>query len=133
MPHHYCWWEMVPGRSVTVGSTVRPGDLIFASAKVSVPSYILALIDGTNPGNSFPTVQTCLPAGICQNSSAEWIVERPVFPTGITPLSFFFNWSLANARRPRTEPRAASRLARTPPASPGWTLPTPTRWTGSRD
>jgi len=97
VPSYYSWWEMYPGNSVTVGSTVRPGDLISASVTVADgTSYTLSLTDSTTPANSFSTVQTCLPAGTCQNSSAEWIAERPAFQVGITPLSFFLNWSLTN-------------------------------------
>jgi hypothetical protein len=92
-PYYYSWWEMYPGNSVTVGSSVLPGDLIAASVTRSGASYTLALTDVSHPANSFSTVQAC---GACQDSSAEWIAERPAFPIGITPLAFFTGWTLAS-------------------------------------
>jgi hypothetical protein len=95
--YYYSWWEMYPGNSVTVGSTVRPGDLISASVTNSGTSYTLSLTDFNNPSNSFSTTQSCLPAGTCLNESAEWIAERPAFPIGITPLAYFNVWAPFNA------------------------------------
>jgi len=92
-PYYYTWWEMYPGDSFTVGSTVRPGDLISASVTRSGSSYTLSLTDHTTPGNSFSTVQTC-DTSTCLDQSAEWIAERPAFPIGITPLSTFTPWPL---------------------------------------
>jgi Peptidase A4 family len=94
VPTYFTWWEMFPGASVTVGSTVQPGDLISASVKRSGTSYTLTLVDFTTPGNSFSTVQSCT---TCENESAEWIAERPAFPIGITPLSFFRSWNVTRA------------------------------------
>jgi hypothetical protein len=92
LPYYFSWWEMFPGNSVTVGSTVQPGDRISASVNRSGTSYTLTLTDATTPGNSFSTVQTC---AICENDSAEWIAERPAFATtGITPLTFFRSWNV---------------------------------------
>ncbi len=91
VPYYYSWWEMFPGASVTVGSTVRPGDLISASVQRSGTNYTLTLADFTTPGNSFSTVQSCT---TCENDSAEWIAERPAFAIGITPLSFFRSWNV---------------------------------------
>jgi Peptidase A4 family len=82
---------MYPAALLTVGSTVRPGDLVSASVTRSGSSYTLSLTDRTTPGNSFSTVQTCA-TGTCLDQSAEWIVERPAFPIGITPLSSFSPW-----------------------------------------
>jgi hypothetical protein len=92
--YYYTWWEMYPGASVTVGSTVQPGDVIAASVERSGTSYTLALRDYTNPANSFSTVQSCT---TCTNESAEWIAERPAFPIGITPLAYFRNWTPVGA------------------------------------
>ena len=91
LPYYFSWWEMFPGGSVTVGATVRPGDLISASVKRSGTNYTLTLNDFTTPGNSFSTVQSCT---TCENDSAEWIAERPAFPIGITPLTFFRSWNV---------------------------------------
>ena len=92
--HDYTWWEMYPGGSVTVGSTVQPGDVISASVKRSGTWYTLSLTDFNNPANSFSTVQSCT---TCQNESAEWIAERPAFSIGITPLTFFRTWNPVRA------------------------------------
>jgi Peptidase A4 family len=89
--YYFTWWEMFPGGSVTVGSSVRPGDLISASVSRSGTSYTLAVKDASTPANSFSTVQSCTS---CQNDSAEWIAERPAFPIGVTPLSTFTTWNL---------------------------------------
>ena len=92
LPYYFSWWEMFPGNSVTVGSTVRPGDLISASVQRSGTNYTLTLTDATTQGNSFSTVQSCT---TCENDSAEWIAERPAFDTtGITPLTFFRSWNV---------------------------------------
>ena len=92
--YYYTWWEMYPGASLTVGSTVQPGDVISASVKRSGTSYTLSLTDFNNPANSFSTVQSCT---TCENESAEWIAERPAFPIGITPLTFFRTWNPVGA------------------------------------
>ena len=95
LPYYFTWWEMFPGGSVTVGSTVQPGDLISASVTRSGTNYTLALHDFTTPGNSFSTVQSCT---TCENDSAEWIAERPAFPIGVTPLSFFRSWNVRGSQ-----------------------------------
>jgi hypothetical protein len=94
VPTYFTWWEMFPGAAVTVGSTVRPGDLISASVQRSGTSYTLTLVDATTPGNSFSTTASCT---TCENDSAEWIAERPAFAIGITPLSFFRSWTVMRA------------------------------------
>ena len=93
LPYYFSWWEMFPGASVTVGATVQPGDLISASVKRSGTNYTLTLNDFTTPGNSFSTVQSCT---TCENDSVEWIAERPAFPIGVTPLSFFRSWNVTH-------------------------------------
>jgi hypothetical protein len=87
---YYSWWEMYPGGSVTVGSTVRPGDLISASVKRTGTNYTLSLTDLNHPANGFSTVQSCT---TCTNTSAEWIAERPAFSIGVTPLTYFTPWT----------------------------------------
>jgi hypothetical protein len=94
--YYYTWWELFPGASATVGSTVQPGDLISASVTRSGTSYTLSLSDSTTAGNGFSTTQTCA-AATCLDQSAEWIAERPAFPIGITPLSYFSAWTPFNA------------------------------------
>jgi hypothetical protein len=96
VPYYYSWWEMFPAGVVFVGSTVRPGDLIKASVTVSGGSnYTLSLTDATRPADSFSTVQSCAPA-VCQDSSADWLIERPEFSIGVCPLSTFSDWYLLN-------------------------------------
>jgi hypothetical protein len=95
-PYYYSWYELYPAASVTVGSTVRPGDIITASVTRSGSSYTLALTDHNSPANSFSTTATC-PTATCVDTSAEWIAERPAFPIGITPLSTFSPWVLFQA------------------------------------
>jgi hypothetical protein len=92
--YYYSWYELYPAGSVTVGSTVQPGDVISASVHRSGTSYRLSLTDFSNPANSFSTVQSCT---TCENESAEWIAERPAFPIGITPLTFFRSWNPVGA------------------------------------
>ena len=94
---YYSWWEMYPGGTVTVGSAVRPGDLIKAAVTESGGNYTLSVTDASRPSNSFSAVQACAPAGSCQDSSAEWIAERPAFPIGIAPLSVFTPWLVSSA------------------------------------
>jgi hypothetical protein len=96
-PSYYTVYEMFPNNIVVVGDTVRPGDLITASVTViNGTSYKLSLTDLGNPANSFYTTQSCLPAGTCQDSSAEWIAERPATNLGVAPLSIF-DWNPVNA------------------------------------
>jgi len=94
---YYTWWEMYPGGTVTVSSAVRPGDLIKAAVTESGGNYTLSVTDASRPSNSFSAVQACAPAGSCQDSSAEWIAERPAFPIGIAPLSVFTPWLVSSA------------------------------------
>lgn len=96
-PYYFSWWEMFPAPITVIGSTVRPGDRITASVTVSGGSnYTLSLTDATTPADSFSTVQTCQPT-TCQDSSAEWIIERPAFNIGVGPLSAFSNWNVLKA------------------------------------
>jgi type II secretory pathway pseudopilin PulG len=96
-PYYFSWWEMFPTGVTIVGSTVQPGDLITASVTVSGGSnYTLSLTDATRPADSFSTAQTCAPT-TCQDSSAEWIVERPAFNIGVGPLSLFSPWNVLKA------------------------------------
>jgi hypothetical protein len=91
---YFTWYEMYPAGTVTVGSSIRPGDKIAASIARTGSSYTLALTDSTRPANSFSVTQTC---STCQNESAEWIAERPAFAIGIAPLANYGSWTLTNA------------------------------------
>jgi peptidase A4-like protein len=92
--YYYTWWEMFPAGTVEVGATLRPGDLIHASVTRTGTSYTLAVTDYNDPSDSFSTSQTCT---VCTNTSAEWIAERPEFPIGITPLTYFSDWGVSRA------------------------------------
>jgi hypothetical protein len=59
-------------------------------------NYTLSLTDATHPADSFSTEQSCPPT-TCQDSSAEWIVERPAFNIGVGPLSLFPSWDVLKA------------------------------------
>jgi hypothetical protein len=92
--YYFTWWEMFPTGTVEVGPTLQPGDLISASVTRTGTSYTLAVTDYNDPSDSFSTVQTC---SVCENTSAEWIAERPEFPIGITPLTYFSDWGVSRA------------------------------------
>jgi hypothetical protein len=97
VPYYYSWWEMFPAGVVFVGSTVQPGDLIKASVTVSGGSnYTLSLTDVNHPADSLTTVQSCQPS-VCQDSSADWLIERPQFSIGVSPMSTFSGWRVSKA------------------------------------
>jgi hypothetical protein len=87
-PVYQSWYEMYPAASQTVGTLVKPGDHITASVVRSGTSYTLKLTDATTAGNNINVVSTCALA-TCKDESAEWIVERPAFSIGVTPLAQF--------------------------------------------
>jgi hypothetical protein len=91
---YYTWYEMYPAATITVGTSIRPGDKITASVARTGTSYTLALTDATRPANSFSVTKTC---STCQNESAEWIAERPAFAIGIAPLANYGSWTLNKA------------------------------------
>lgn len=81
------WWEMYPTNAVqVVGTTVKPGDKITSVVKRNGTSYTLTVKDKTTPANSFTRTETC---SSCQNSSAEWIAERPSGSGGLFSLPNF--------------------------------------------
>ena len=90
---YYTWYEMYPAGTVTVGSSLRPGDAIKASVVRTGTSYKLAVTDTTNSANSFTKTATCS-ATSCLDTSAEWIAERPAFSIGIAPLAHYSLWRL---------------------------------------
>lgn len=90
---YYTWYEMYPNATVSVGSSVLPGDKITAKVTRSGTNYTMAVTDSTTPVNSFSTVQSC-PAATCLDESAEWIDERPAFQIGVAPLAPTTSWTL---------------------------------------
>jgi Peptidase A4 family len=94
---YYTWWEMFPAGTVTVGTTLMPGDVISASVSRSGTTYTLSVQDSTNPANSFTRFASC--SVQCLDASAEWIAERPAFSTtGIAPLARYGTWKVTNAQ-----------------------------------
>jgi hypothetical protein len=91
--YYYTWYEMYPAGTVTVGTSLKPGDAIKASVIRTGTSYKLAVTDTTNTANSFTETTSC-PASTCLDTSAEWIAERPAFSIGIAPLADYVNWKL---------------------------------------
>jgi hypothetical protein len=95
--HYYTWYEMFPAASVTVGTTVRPGDHIAAAVSRSGTAYTLKLTDATTVGNSFTRSGSCA-ATTCKDQSVEWIAERPAFrTTGIVPFAQFTKVTISAA------------------------------------
>jgi hypothetical protein len=91
---YFTWWEMYPTAAIEVGNELHPGDRVAASVTRTGTQYTLALTDFTHPANSFSTTQTC---ATCQNTSVEWIAERPSFTIGLAPLADYGHWTLTKA------------------------------------
>jgi hypothetical protein len=85
---YFSWYEMFPKSTVEVGKTVKAGDKISASVSRKGSAYTLKLTDSTHSANSFTKTASCK-TSTCLDESAEWIVERPAFATGIVPLAQF--------------------------------------------
>jgi len=94
---YYSWYEMYPAGTVEVGTTVHPGDKILASVTRTGTSYKMSLLDSTTAGNNIGSTQTCALA-TCSDTSAEWIVERPAYGTGIVPLAQFSPITFSSSR-----------------------------------
>jgi Peptidase A4 family len=111
---YYVWYEMYPNATVQEGTLAcindnvdcpRPGDHISASVNVKPGAggennYTLSLTDYTTAGNNFTVTQQCL-ASTCQDSSAEWVIERPAVFIGadlpqILPLADFHHTGFTN-------------------------------------
>ncbi|MGH9030268.1 MAG: G1 family glutamic endopeptidase [Acidimicrobiales bacterium] len=86
---YYSWWEMFPGPTMVVGTSVAPDDQISASVTRSGTAYTLQLTDPTSLGNNIDQTENCALA-TCKDTSAEFIVERPDYQAvGLTPLARF--------------------------------------------
>jgi hypothetical protein len=93
-PTYYTWYEMYPAGTVTVGTTLLPGDKITATVSRSGTAYKLALTDSTRPADSFTKTATCA-LTTCLDTSAEWVAERPAFSIGVAPLADYASWKLS--------------------------------------
>ncbi len=93
--YYYTWYEMFPGAGVEERQ-VQPGDSLNAIVGHRGATYTLSVIDHTS-GRNFTAHRTCAVA-ICDDSSVEWIVERPAMATtGIMPLSDYSTVHLSAA------------------------------------
>jgi hypothetical protein len=98
---YYTWWEMYPTNAEqNVGDTVKPGDVITSTVKRSGQSYTLTVTDATTSGNSFSTTQTC--SATCDDTSVEWIAERPSFSIGIAPFVDQGTWKPTSTTEEQT-------------------------------
>jgi hypothetical protein len=96
-PTYFTWYEMAPANTVEVGKALRPGDQIAARVLRRGKRYTLSLADATHPANGFSVKQKCA-VSVCNATSAEWICERPTYPTtGIAPLASYSTWTLQDA------------------------------------
>jgi Peptidase A4 family len=96
-PTYFTWYEMAPAATIEVGKAVRPGDKITARVLRKGTKYTLSLADATRPANGFSVTRTCK-LSVCNATSAEWICERPAYPTtGIAPLARYSTWRLLDA------------------------------------
>lgn len=108
-PYYFAWYELYPQATVVAGSSQclndnigcpQPGQTVTASVQATpgrgVNSYRLSLVDQSSPSNNIDTSATC-PSSTCYDDSAEMIVERPEYPTGITPLADFTRTGFWNA------------------------------------
>jgi Peptidase A4 family len=94
-PIYFTWYEMFPNGTTEVGTTLKPGDKISASVTRTGTSYALKLTDSTTSGNNISVTKTCALA-TCKAASAEWISERPSFPTGIVPQAHYNAYKLTS-------------------------------------
>ena len=83
-PFYGVWWEMYPSNTIQIAGGLTPGDSITGSVVRSGTAYTLAVVDHTNPANSFTEKTTCA-LSTCLDTSAEWIHERPGYSIGIAP------------------------------------------------
>jgi len=72
------WFEVVPAAATTARLTVRPGDVVSASAAVSGHLVTLKMTDETRGTTATKTVR----AATVDTTSAEWIVEAPALCSG---------------------------------------------------
>jgi hypothetical protein len=79
-----------------VGTTVKPGDNIFASVVRKGTHYTLKVTDSTSTGNNVSAAATCA-AATCKDQSAEWIAEAASANGGTVPMPKFTCWTVTSA------------------------------------
>jgi hypothetical protein len=75
---------MYPSNDIQIAGGLTPGDSITGSVVRSGTAYTLAVVDHTNPADSFTENTTCA-LSTCLDTSAEWIRERPGYSIGLAP------------------------------------------------
>lgn len=70
---HFAWYELVPAGPVQLNVSIKPGDHVTASVKVSGTNVTVSLDDTTSGQSATKTLQMSNP----DTSSAEWIAEAP--------------------------------------------------------
>ncbi len=91
---YYTWYEMYPAGTVTVGTSLEPGDKVTATVSRSGTAYTLTLTDATRSAESLVKKATCA-VTTCLDTSAEWVAERPAFAIGVAPLADYASWKLS--------------------------------------
>jgi|HubBroStandDraft_6_1064221.scaffolds.fasta_scaffold111144_1 hypothetical protein len=103
-PSYDAWYEMYGDNAVNSGYEVElsptsypvaPGDAMTASVSLAGPTWTLAISDTTRNWTYSINISTPSPAP--QQSSAEWIVERPEVGGSLATLSDFGNAAFTNA------------------------------------
>jgi hypothetical protein len=80
-PVYTAWWEMYPANTMqTMPLTVLPGNVITVNVNYVSGKYLLEVVNGSRH-TSYTKTTTCANR-TCSRTSAEWIVERPILPTG---------------------------------------------------
>jgi Peptidase A4 family/Immunoglobulin I-set domain len=92
-PSYYAWYEMYPSASNELSYPVAAGDSMTATISVSGSSWTLTLVDHTKSWTS----QTSVSSGSVQQSSAEWVVERPEVGGSLSVLSNFGSTGFSGA------------------------------------
>jgi hypothetical protein len=87
-PQYYAWWEMYPSNAIQYMTiAIHPGDKIHAQVNYSAGQYNLGVSD-LSDGQSYSKPTNCTYSAGCQNSSAEWIIER-AGSYGTNPVTYF--------------------------------------------
>jgi X-X-X-Leu-X-X-Gly heptad repeat protein len=94
-PTYFTWYEMFPKVAVEVGTTLQPGDKIAASVTRSGTTYTFKLTDSTHTANNISATKNCALTK-CQDTSAEWISERPSFSIGVAPQAHYNAFKITN-------------------------------------
>ena len=101
-PTYYAWYEMFGDSAVNAGYEVElpyavsPGDVISASVTVTNNSWTLALADSSTVSNGW--ANSYMFNFTAQQSSAEWIVERPEINSTLSDLAEFSPVTFTNAQ-----------------------------------